>query len=548
MLFYVFSSGFNHLAHVDPESTVVLDALQSLGSNVLLYPSHWDSLCRLREEVLQMLYSPWPSSRHDFVLYILIAYASVELLRTFLSSHLPIKARFGTNPLVYAADLRKTNHAVALLECGADVDARGLAIDDSYHVSPLQVSVDRDEDALVGELLRRGCLVTPELLATAVCMPWCSARVLVKLVYTHPFEEWARAVGDEKLYRSIFSSARPNAGDIRKADEDHVALARRLRHIGQDLSAGSPFGTVLIERALHAAHTSMLEYLLPADQPPPAQFLLAASTGNTSETVSIARFLLQRGADINVFSERSNTVLHLAAMCPWEPRSLELTRMLTDAGCSPHVPNSLCETSLTIAKRRKYPSVVEHLLSCNIPPPSNTLLNALQRRFAPKIVQLLVRNGADVNSTLNGETVLHLATAKYRESLCLQLVKTFIEAGCNTTLRNSKGETALHTAIKRGYTSVVGHLLSHIPLFRDILKRCLPLQPIRILVRNGSMATQFTVVAGILYPQPVSARGEGGYQAILPVCDMITYSLFEPWIIHSYWYMSAMTVVRSLEI
>ena len=84
-------------------------------------------------------------------------------------------------------------------------------------------------------------------------------------------------------------------GDSRKTDKDHIALARRLHEIGQDLSADSPFGTELIDRALHATHMSVLEYLLLPDQPPPSQFLLTASTGDTSGTVSVVHFLLGRG-------------------------------------------------------------------------------------------------------------------------------------------------------------------------------------------------------------------------------------------------------------
>ena len=490
MLSYVFSSGFNHLAHVHPKSVVVLDALQSLGSDILHHPSHWDLLCQLREEDLPLSYPPWPSSRHDFVLYVLIAYASVGLFQTFLSSH-RIKARIRTNPLVYAADLRKIDHAIALLECGVDVDMRSLAIDDSHHVSPLEVSIDRDMDVLVGELLKRGCLVTSELLATAVCLPWCSAQVLVKLVYTHEFEEWAHAIGDEKLYRGIFSSARPNVGDIRGADENHVALARRLSEIGQDLSADSPFGVELVERALHAAHTSMLEYLLPADRPPPARFLLAASTGDTSETVFIVRFLLRRGADVNVISERGDTLLHLAARCPWEPRSLELTKILIDAGCNPHVPNSLRETPFAIAANRKYQSVVEHILSSNFLLLPNTILDLLQQHVAPKIIQSLVRNGANVNPTLNGETVFHVAMTNYNGRECLELVRSFVEAGGNPRAISDSGETALKTAVERRHTSVVEFLLLHnVPSPRHILPFALqkssPPGLVQLLVRNGA--------------------------------------------------------------
>ena len=493
MLSYVLSSGFNHFAHVDPGSTVILEALECLGLDVRHHPSHWDRLCELREEDLRWPYPPWPASRHDFVLYILIAYSPVQLLQSFLSGHHPLEPRTGTNPLVYAVDPRKTEHAMALLAGSTNVNVPSLVADSSHKALPLEVAIDLGEDVLVGEFLQRGCVVTSELLTTAVCMPWCSTRVLAKLLQTDEFVEWANEIGDEKLYRGVFNSARPNAGDSRKADEDHVALARRLRQIGQDLSADSPFGAELIERAVHAAHTSMLEYLLPPDQPPPPRFLLAASTGDTSETVSVVHFLLKKGVDVNAVSDgRGDTALHLAAMCPWEPRSLELTQMLIDAGCSPHARNLQDETPWIVAAERGYSSVVELLISSNVPLPPDILLFALRKRSPPQMIQSLIHKGANVHSTTSDrDTVLHLAIAMYVERTSWDLVKSFMETGCDPTARNSKGNTVLKVAIERGHTSVVELLFScNVPLPPDILlfalRKCSALQMIQCMIHKGA--------------------------------------------------------------
>ena len=493
MLSYVLSCGFNHIAYVDPESIVILEALQFLGSDIRHHPSHWDRLCELREEDLRWPYPPWPSSRHDFVLNILIAYSSPALLEAFLSGRSPLKPRVGTNPLVYAADLRKTKHAMVLLACGADMNMHGMVVDDSHKALPLDVAIDLGDDVLVGELLQRGCVVTSEVLSTAVCMPWCSSQVLAKLMETNEFVGWANEIADEKLYRGIFNSARPNAGDSRKADEDHVALARRLRQIGQELSADSPFGAELIERAVHAAHTSMLEYLLPPDQPPPPRFLFAVSTGDTSETVSVLRFLLRKGVDINAVSDGSgDTALHLAAMCPWEPRSLELTQMLINAGCNVHAHNLLGETPLTVAVQHGYLSVVEHLLSYGVLFPSNILPTALRLCSTPRMVEFLIHKGVDMNSTTSdGDTVLHLAAAKYAEPTCLDLINRLLKAGCNPTTLNSEGNTVLDVAIERGYTSVVERLLSrNVPFLPSILPTALGSgttpQMVEFLIQKGA--------------------------------------------------------------
>ena len=509
MLPYVFSSGFNHLAHIDSESLVALGALQSLGSDVRHHPSHWDRLCELREEILEWPFAPWPSSKHDIVLYILIAYSPPALLRTFLFTICPLRPRMGTNPLVYAAYLRKTEHAMVLLAYGADVDVRGLVIDDSYRASPLEIAIGLGDDILVLELLRRGCLVPSWLLGTAVCMPWCSTQVLALLMQTDEFVEWALEIGEQKLYRSIFSSARPNSGDTMKADEDHVILARRLRQVGLDLSAGSQFGKELIERALHAAHMSMLEFLLPPDQPSPAEFLIAASTGDTSETISVICFLLQKGVDVHVVSgQRRDTVLHLAAMCPLEPRSLELTRLLINAGCDPRTPNSDGETPLVVAARHGHCSVVELLLSCNVPLPSDILHVALERRWNSQKIEFLLRSGANIHAvvqpTLN--TVLHCAIIgpkldedpdgregngyKHQESECFALVKRFLKACCDPTMRNSSGETAVEIALQRSFLSVVELLLlANVPLPPNALliaaQQNLTLEMVDYLIQKG---------------------------------------------------------------
>ncbi|KAG9316938.1 hypothetical protein JVU11DRAFT_3021 [Chiua virens] len=400
ILSYVFGVGFDHLAYVDPESTVILDDLQSFASNIQHHPSHWDLLCELREEDARRLYPPWPSSRHDLVPYILIAYSSTSLFRSFLQSH-PFKPRVGTNPLVYAADFYKTAHASTLLKSGVGVNEPGLVVDDSRHALPLEVAIDLGNDMLVGELLQKGSVVPPELITTAVCIPWCTAPVLVHLVHTDAFKEWARGMKDKELYRSVFSSARPNAGDTTQADRDHVALARRLRVVGQNLSANSAFGAELIERALHAGHTSMLEHLLPRDQPPPDQFLAIACTGNTSETIPMVRVLLKRGANIHAVSPGYNdAALHLASMCPWEPRALELTNILMDAGCNPTARNGRGETPMTIAMKRGYATVVEHFLSSSISTPSHILLHAIKRRMNPQMVQVLIRRAQTVRRAI----------------------------------------------------------------------------------------------------------------------------------------------------
>ncbi|KAG9315366.1 ankyrin repeat-containing domain protein [Chiua virens] len=108
-------------------------------------------------------------------------------------------------------------------------------------------------------------------------------------------------------------------------------------------------------------------------------------------------------------------------------------------------------------------------------------------------IKFLVREGgANVHSTAsNGDTVLHLAITLYEERRCLDLVKTFVEAGCDPTAQ-ARGRTALEFAIQYRYTSVVEFLLLScgVPCPPDILPTALQhgstLEMIELLVRKGA--------------------------------------------------------------
>lgn len=108
------------------------------------------------------------------------------------------------------------------------------------------------------------------------------------------------------------------------------------------------------------------------------------------------------------------------------------------------------------------------------------------------MIDFLIQNGADIHSTTpNGDSVLHLAISGYVEGACWDLMRNFIEAGCNLATCNSEGKTILEAAIGREYTSVVELLISYnAPLAPDVLSialrcGCTP-QMIQLLVRKGA--------------------------------------------------------------
>ena len=200
-------------------------------------------------------------------------------------------------------------------------------------------------------------------------------------------------------------------------------------------------------------------------------------------------------------------------------------KYFVNAGCSPTAYNAKGKTVLEAAFEREYASVVEHLLSCNDPVPPNILPIALRRCLTPEIIQSLLRKGADVHSTeSNGDTVLHLAIAiaGYLESECLDLVKSFINAGCSPTACNSAGKTVLEAAVEATYTSVVEHLLScNVPVPPHILpvalRGCCSPQMIELLVRtaaNGAAIVSLFRWETLLWPVYALYSGQDCQQVI----------------------------------
>ena len=156
------------------------------------------------------------------------------------------------------------------------------------------------------------------------------------------------------------------------------------------------------------------------------------------------------------------TIFHLAIANYDESVCLELVKCFVGAGGNTTICNSKGESALYTAVRRGYTPVTELLISHKVPLPHDILPFALQQHSSPQLVRLLSCNGADMRSiSPEGETVFQLAIANYNESTCLELVKIFVEAGGNTDVCNSTGESVLQTAFAHGYISVVELLFSH---------------------------------------------------------------------------------------
>ncbi|KAF9223086.1 hypothetical protein BS17DRAFT_152941 [Gyrodon lividus] len=110
--------------------------------------------------------------------YILVLFASVSLLERFLDRSAPTP-KHGTDPLIYAAYFRKTQHVRVLLSRGASVNNGGWVVDGSCWGMPLKVAVERRHDKLVDLFLEEGSWVPEGLFDDALSsdkpIPLCIA-------------------------------------------------------------------------------------------------------------------------------------------------------------------------------------------------------------------------------------------------------------------------------------------------------------------------------------------------------------------------------------
>ena len=312
----------------------------------------------------------------------------------------------------------------------------------------LEAAIGRGYTSVVEYLLSCNALFPPDALPIALrrrSTPWMVKFLIHKGADVHS----TSFNGDSVLHLAI-------AGYLESTCLDLVQI---FINAGCNPTARNFKDETVLEAALGRGYTSVMEHLLSCNVPFPPDALPIALW--KSSTPWMVEFLIRKGADVHSTSSNGDSVLHLAIVGYPELTCLSLVLSFIDAGCNPTAYNSRGKTVLEAAIECGYILVVEHLLSCNVPFPPDALPIALWKSSTLRMVKFLIHKGADVHSTnSDGDSVLHLAIAGYLESTCLDLVQIFINAGCNPTACNSGGETVLEAAIKRGYTTVVEHLLS----------------------------------------------------------------------------------------
>ncbi|KAL5088988.1 hypothetical protein Trisim1_006132 [Trichoderma cf. simile WF8] len=194
---------------------------------------------------------------------------------------------------------------------------------------------------------------------------------------------------------------------------------------------------------------------------------LAIAVGEGNSTV--ARFLVERGANVNIFGPKFGSILHRAVV----QGDLRLVKFLVDAGADreavdPKYGKSLLYSAFGIDNDRKLRRMVKYLVDeakvpinkyggyLGYPIIKAAAADGYYATSDIKILKFFIRRKAEVNVTdSQGRTALHIASA----TASLERIKALVEAGANVYTKDKFGRLPLHFAAGADSTDVVAYFL-----------------------------------------------------------------------------------------
>ena len=373
LLGYVFTDRFNHLTYLGSVNHVVLKDMMALQLDIQRYTDAWEVLCQMSRHHGAPI--PWPAGKHDFIFYILTAFASDSLLRAFLSpSRRVLKSKYQTNPLVYAAHFGKPQHARLLLSRGAEINEKGLVINASRQALPLEVAVSRRHDVMVDLLLSAGSMVPKRLFALSTYYYKYPVRVVRMLLETDQFVEWAVEPGNKLPSPLRILEQRPPL----VYETDIVFIIRRLVQVGVDHTEQDSAQRTALYFAIKGGYQAVMVHLLLMGMPFSPDFVSVVSRIASSERIPVLRLVVEAGVNVRAHIGSDDTTLHIAITL-FQDDCLEEVKILVGAGCEPFVRNAAGKTPLHLALENGNSSIADYLLSQGTPP-SDALLAVVESR------------------------------------------------------------------------------------------------------------------------------------------------------------------------
>ena len=268
------------------------------------------------------------------------------------------------------------------------------------------------------------------------------------------FLSWREVWELEDLRRHQWWAKEESSEDILSGGRDKIVCeiqSARRNTPGSPLYYASQFGfESVVEQFLREEVNNPNEFGGPESYP----LHVALENGN----VTVARLLLERGADINA-KHKENTALHRAI----EKRDYEVAQLLVAEGADVAAHNLRGITPLHLALRECTKNGVDAapyitLLASNINVKDRhgkTPLHFAAMFRCVSYAALLVEYGADVNILDNsGRNPLHIAA----RSEDVPTVDLLLRTGCAPSIADHLGYTPLHQAIRSGNSMLVQKL------------------------------------------------------------------------------------------
>lgn len=409
----------------------------------------------------------WPTSKHDFTLYLLVAFAPDLLLRRFLRRK-GLKPKGSTNPLVYAAYFNKDPHARVLLSRGAKLNRRGLEVEGFANdlSLPIEVALQTQHYDMVTLFLTEGSTVSPRIFRglfsdNGTLFPSIPASTRMQLLRSDDLVEGVAVPPVPDVLASLL-------GHWGATEEETIATIRRFVQVFDNYPPRYP-PDVLVG----------LDYW-----------------SNQATLLTKIRILAEDEGNVRVQNSNGNTLLHNVLHHFRDDDALKVAKPLVSHGCDPLKANSVGKTPLHLAVERNCIKVVQYFLTVAITSPSDIFatLDPWGGWKTARMIRLLVNNGANpLVRTEDGDSVLHIVLRSfYNDEHALEAVKFLVDHGCNPLESDSRGKTPLDIAVQCGPASVAEYLLSRgaflppdvLLLALDSRRRKLPM--IEFLVAQGA--------------------------------------------------------------
>jgi ankyrin repeat protein len=377
-----------------------------------------------------------------------------ELVQRLIEAGADVKAQneYGATPMSEAAVVGNVKVLRRLLEAGADVESPNA----DGQTALMIVARTSNLDAARLLIKHRANVNAREQWRGQTPLMWAAAEAqpaMVKLLVEHGAEvdarstvnEWERQVTAEPRMQ-----ARPSGGFtalLYAARKGCVECAQILLKAGADKNLTDPDGVTP---------------------------LLLATINFSFDTAAL---LVKAGANVNKWDTWGRSPLYAAVDMNTLPTggradrpsldkttSLELTRMLLEAGANPNLQLKLFPPYRSLRDDRG----ADNLLSVGTTP----LIRAAKAGDLP-IMKLLIEHGANVDlPTATGITPLMAAAGngsanldtrgRYKtEDQAVQAVELLLKSGAGINARDRNGQTALHGAAGWGFNSLVKTLAAN---------------------------------------------------------------------------------------